>query len=127
MLIGKIDKTIYSCISSDIATDKVIITQEQLEHIADRHPEAYTETLIELRTTLEDPDYIIKDASHRDTGLVIREISLSEHHSLIVLRVCTNTYNGRLSNSVISAWKISKKRLGNYLRNKEILYRKDKA
>lgn len=124
MYVGKIDKTIYECITPDIATEYVIITQKQLDHIADHHPEAYNETLIELRTTLEDPEYIIKDASHINTGLVIRKLPLSENHAFIVLRVCTDTENGRLSNSIISAWKISQKRLDNYLRNKIILYKK---
>ena len=43
----------------------------------------------------------------------------------IVLRICTDTYNGEFANSIISGWKISEKRLQSYLRNKKILYTKE--
>lgn len=39
--IGKIDREIYKCITEDIRTDEVIITNNQIQHIKDRHPEAY--------------------------------------------------------------------------------------
>lgn len=39
--IGKIDRKIYKCITKDIRTDEVIITDNQIQHIKDRHPEAY--------------------------------------------------------------------------------------
>ena len=32
-LIGKIDKNIYKCITEDIVTDEVIITDERIRHI----------------------------------------------------------------------------------------------
>ena len=41
--IGRINKSIYSCITEDIVTDEVIITDNQLQHILDRHPEVYKE------------------------------------------------------------------------------------
>jgi uncharacterized pyridoxal phosphate-containing UPF0001 family protein len=40
-LIGKIDRSIYNCITNDIRTDEVIITDNQMQHILDRHPDAY--------------------------------------------------------------------------------------
>ena len=39
--IGKIDKNIYKCITDNIATDEVIITDERIQHIKDRHPNDY--------------------------------------------------------------------------------------
>lgn len=124
MDLGRLNINLYRCISDKIDTDHVIITDEQLDHIAGNHPEAYDETLIELKSTLQDPDYIFEDRSHRETGLVVRAIPSTDNHLFIVLRVCTNSDHGRLSNSVISGWKISRKRLENYLRNKQILYRR---
>ena len=35
-LIGKLDKGIYSCVTDDIATDEVIITDERIRHIKER-------------------------------------------------------------------------------------------
>ena len=123
--LGALNKRIYECISPDIDTERVIITDKQLDHIADHHPEAYDETLIELKTTLTDPDYIIKDDKHIDTGLVIKSIPYGNEHLYIVLKICTDSQNGKLANSIISGWKISEARLRNYLRNKTVLYKKE--
>lgn len=122
-----LDIELYKCISADIDTDKVVLTDNQLIHMADRHPEAYDDVLIELKETILDPDYIICDKKHKDTGLVIRKIpSESElnSHTFIVLRICTDSNNGELANSIISGWTINDKRLQNYLRNKPVLYKR---
>ena len=39
--VGNIDKEIYKCITDDITTDEVIITDERIAHINDRHPNDY--------------------------------------------------------------------------------------
>ena len=40
-VVGKIDQEIYQCITNDIVTDEVIITDERIEHIKERHPNDY--------------------------------------------------------------------------------------
>ena len=40
-IVGKIDKNIYKCITEDIITDEVIITDERIQHIRKRHPNDY--------------------------------------------------------------------------------------
>jgi hypothetical protein len=121
--LGSLNINIYNCISHQIATDKVIITSTQLNHIAEHHPEAYDEALIELKSTLENPDYIFQDDKHKDTGLVVKAIQMGNSYLYIVLKVCTDSNGGKLANSVISGWKISESRLNNYLRNKTLLYK----
>lgn len=39
--------------------------------MAEHHPEAYTEALIELKSTIRKPDYIFRDDKHENTGLVV--------------------------------------------------------
>lgn len=124
MELGCLDVSLYSCITSQISTSRVIITNKQLDHIADHHPEAYDTALIELKSTLANPDYIFKDDSHDNTGLVVKAISVEHTHLYVVLKVSTNSEGDSLANSVISAWKISEGRLNNYIRNKTILYKK---
>jgi MinD-like ATPase involved in chromosome partitioning or flagellar assembly len=124
MELGSLNINIYKCITSHIDTDRVIITDNQLDHIAEHHPDAYDETLIELKSTLSNPDYIFKDTKHNDTGLVVKAIKNGDTYLYIVLKVCTNSNGGKLANSVISGWKISESRLNNYLRNKKLLYKK---
>ena len=117
------DWNIYNCISCNHVTDEVIITEEQLVHIRERHPEAYMDTMHYLREILDDPDYIFKD-KRLDTGLVVKKISSNEESTLLVLKIMTADVNKDYKNSVITSWKITEKRLNNYLRNKDIIYKK---
>ncbi len=71
--VGKIDRKIYKCIANVLITDEVIITDNQLRHILDRHPDAYNEVINYLSEIICDPDFIIED-KHKNTGLVIKRI-----------------------------------------------------
>lgn len=122
--VGKIDRDIYKCITEDIVTDEVIITDNQMQHILDRHPEAYKEVINYLADIIREPDFIIED-KHDNTGLVIKKIKVEKEYAQMVLRICTSDDNPDYKNSVISCWEISEKRLQNYLRNKRILYKKE--
>lgn len=122
--IGKLDTQIYKCITEDIVTDEVIITENQIKHIQDRHPDSFQKSLDNLARALQDPDYIIED-KRRNTGLIIKRLETEEGHTQIVLRICTSEDEDGYKNSIISSWEISEKRLQNYLRNKRILYKKE--
>ena len=39
--VGKLNRDIYKCITEDIVTDEVIITNERIQHIKVRHPNDY--------------------------------------------------------------------------------------
>ena len=123
-IVGKIDRNIYKCIANVIITDEVIITDNQLQHILDRHPDAYNEVINYLSEIICDPDFIIED-KHKNTGLVIKKNKTEKGYAQMVLRICTLGDNPNYKNSIISCWKISEKRLQNYLRNKRILYKKE--
>ena len=40
-IVGKLDKEIYKCITDDIVTEDVIIIDNQIKHIRERHPNDY--------------------------------------------------------------------------------------
>lgn len=122
--VGKIDKNIYSCITEDIVTEDVIITDNQLQHISERHPDAYEKAIDYVKNVIDSPDYIIED-KHENTGLVIKKIKTESELLQVVLRICTSTDPSGYKNSIISCWEISEKRLKNYLRNKKVLYKKE--
>lgn len=122
--LGLLNWEIYGCITDKYITDEVIITDEQLLHIRNRHPEAYKETINYIREILNNPDYILRD-KHPNTGLVIKRILATDESRLLVLRICTAEEKVGYKNSIITCWKITEKRLGNYLRNKEIIYKKE--
>ena len=121
--LGLLHWNIYDCISSNHITDEVIITEEQMMHIRERHPEAYIDTIHYVREVLDDPDYIFRD-KRPNTGLVVKKILNDEESSLLVLKIITSDDNKDYKNSIITSWKITEKRLNNYLRNKDIIYKK---
>lgn len=58
--ICNLDPNIYKVITTSIVTTQVIITDRQLEHIRERHPDI-SETVIEqLEKIISSPDYIIE-------------------------------------------------------------------
>lgn len=61
--IGKIDIEIYKCVTEDIQTDEVIITDERILHIKDRHPNDFERYCGYMREIVEEPDYIHEDRS----------------------------------------------------------------
>ena len=121
--LGTLDWNIYDCISSNHIVDEVIITEEQMMHIRERHPEAYIDTMHYVRDILDDPDYIFRD-KRPNTGLVVKKILNGVESSLLVLKIITSDDNRDYKNSVITSWKITEKRLNNYLRNKDVIYKK---
>lgn len=126
--ICRLDINIYKCISDKIDTERVVLTNKSSIHISSCHPDSFAQVLSELSSTIACPDYIIRDNTHKDTGLIIRKTNSNSEsitHNFIVLKICTNTENGKYANSILSGWIISEKRLQSYLRNREILYKKD--
>lgn len=52
-IVGRIDRKIYECITDDITTDEVIITEERIQHIVERHPNDYEQYYAYLKTVVE--------------------------------------------------------------------------
>lgn len=123
--IGKIDVEKYKCITNDITTDEVIITDERIQHIKDRHKGDYEEIKPFIQEILGYPDYILEDSSRRNTGLILKQFTENDLKIQMVLRLHTSTDEKGFKNSVISAWKISESRWNNYIKNKKILYKSE--
>lgn len=122
--LGTLDWNIYDKISSDHITDEVIITEEQVNHIRERHPEAYMDTIHYVKEILDSPDYVFRD-KRPNTGLVVKRIRNNKENVLLVLKIVTSVDEKNYKNSIITSWKVTEKRLNNYLRNKEIVYKKE--
>lgn len=123
--IGKINTELYECVCKNIASDELIITEKQIQHIIERHGNDFDLIKPFLLNAVNDPDYILKDENHLNTGLILKEIKSKYRRLQIVLRLQSFDENNGLKNSVISAWIISENRWNNYLKNKNILYKKE--
>ncbi len=124
-IVGRIDRKIYECITDDITTDEVIITEERIQHIVERHPNDYEQYYAYLKTVVEDPDYII-EANKPNTALILKEIIESDERQFkTILRLKTSKDNKVFKNSIITFMKINEKEWSRLIRNKRILYKRE--
>lgn len=121
--IGKLDKNIYRCITEDMVTDDVIITDERIEHIKERHPCDYERYCNCLKQIIEEPDYIVA-ASKCNTALILKTFTEMGEQFKTVLRLTTSCDNPDFCNSIITFMRINEKEWNRMIRNKEILYKR---
>lgn len=122
--IGKIDIEKYRVVSKDIRTDEVVITDERIQHIKDRHPndfERYSEYITEI---VKNPDYIL-EANKPNTALLLKEFTDANEKLQLILRLAVEQDNPGYKNSVITFLKVEEKRYKRYLRTKKILYKSE--
>ena len=121
--VGKIDYDIYKCVSKDIITDDVIITDERIQHIIERHPNDYERFYIYLSRIIEEPDYIIETKKEK-TALILKEFNDGAECFKTVVRLVTSCDNSNYKNSIITFMKINQKEWNRLIKNKRILYKK---
>lgn len=122
--VGKIDRNIYSCITEDIVTEDVIITDERIRHIKERHPDDFEKYQRYMTEIIENPDYII-NGNKPNSALVLKEFSEDGEQFKTVLRIITSKDNTNFKNSIITFMRINKQEWERLLRNKRILYKKE--
>lgn len=122
--IGKLDKKIYKCITDDIVTDDVIITENQIEHIKIRHPNDYERFSTYFSEIIKKPDFII-ETKKPNTALILKEIEKENEVFKTVLRLVTSKDDSSYKNSIITFMKIDPKEWNRLLRNKKILYKRE--
>lgn len=124
MFIGRIDLKIYSVVFPQITTDEVILTPKQSLHMQIRHPDCWEEVKENLSRALAQPDYILRDASFA-TAVVLKKIWVQGRAYRVILRLATPSDPAEYKNSIITAFEISEKKWNKYLRNKQILYKRE--
>lgn len=122
--VGKINREIFKCITEDIRTDEVIITDERIRHVKERHPDDYERFCSYIPQIIETPDYIIK-ANKPNTATILKEIIEDGKKFQLVLRIKTSEDDPAFKNSVITFLNINERTWNKYLRNKEILYKRE--
>ncbi len=119
--IGKIDIEKYSGLcESEIITDEVVITFKQIEHINEERYGVFEKYKDNLGEIVLNPDYIIKDTKHKDTGLVVKQY---DKDIIVILKL--NTAEKEKKNSIITIWEVKDKRLQRYLVTHKIIYKSE--
>ena len=119
----KLNKDLYSVVTADIASDEVIITDKQIEHIKERHPNDFESFAGFMSEVIVNPDYII-EANKPNTALVLKEIELDGRKLKLILRLKTSLDPDEYKNSVITFQHINEKRYLRYINNAKILYKR---
>ncbi|MGN1422985.1 MAG: PBECR2 nuclease fold domain-containing protein, partial [Oscillospiraceae bacterium] len=106
--IGKIDINIYKCVSEDIVTDEVIITDNQISHIKERHPTVYENFGCNFSEIIGKPDYIL-EANKPNTAIILKRLKADNGFIKTVLRLITSKDNPLFKNSIITFMRIDEK------------------
>lgn len=122
--VTKLDIEKYKCVSENITTDEVVITDERIQHIKDRHPNDYERYEKYLSQIIESPDYILQ-ANKPNTAFLLKHIAEGDESFELILRLAVNGDPAGYKNSVITFLKIENKRYKRYLRTKKILYKSE--
>ena len=123
-IVGKIDVEIYKCVTEDIQTDEVIITERQIEHIKERHPNDFERYFSYAKEIVQDPDYIL-EANKPNTAFVLKHIVDNGKNYQLILRLKTSQDPEDYRNSIITFLKVEEKRYNRYLRTKKVLYKSE--
>lgn len=123
--VGKIcdlDPELYRCVSQEIKTREVIITEERIAHIKERHPNDYERFCAYIPKMIANPDYIIA-ANRPDTAVILKEFIECGERFKLILRLKTADQPANYKNSVISFWCIGETTWNKMLKNKKTLYK----
>ncbi len=77
--IGRIDKEIYRVVSDAVRTEEVIITEERIEHIKQRHPNDFERYAAYMADIVEHPQYIL-EANKPHTAFLLKEYMEDGEH-----------------------------------------------
>lgn len=124
LYIGKLDIEIYRCVTADIQTDEVIITDERVQHIKERHPNDFERYCQYMREIIENPEYII-EANKPKSALILKTFTEGEDVFKTVLRLITSDDDPAFKNSIITFMKIDDKEYKRLVKNKKVLYKSE--
>lgn len=122
--VGKINRDIYSVVASDIKTDEVIMTDERIDHVKNSHPEDFERYSGYIKQMIENPQYILEDKVPY-TAVILQEFEEHGEHFRLILKMAMPEDEDFKKNSIITFLKISEKKFKKYLRNKNILYKRE--
>lgn len=106
-----------------LQTTEVVVTDERVLHIKQRHPEDYLLFEQYGRDTVLSPDILIQDV--KNVGTVFAVKRLPETNLNVVLRLVLDTDNPNFKNSVMTYYRIREKNLKKLMDKNPVLYIKE--
>lgn len=119
--IGKLNREKLGEYKNKIVTEDVILTDERIQHIYERHKNDYYKIMKRISTTVLNPSEILKSIQNKDTIFFIDR--LEENNLNVVVKLNTTNSNKHPQNSVMTAWIIRDKNLSKLRKKNKILYK----
>lgn len=110
----------------EILTDEIIITDNQRNHIIDRHGQKDYNYFDEYREIiLNEPDIVLKDIKHEGTIFVIKKIESLNVNINVLIRLVLETDNPDYKNSVITTYRLRDKNLQKLIDKNILIYSRE--
>ena len=122
-MLGKIETQPLEEEFGKLMTDEIIVTNERIDHIKERHPEDYELFELHGRDTVNNPDIIIKDSKNSETVFMIKQ--LEDTNLNVVAKLILETGNPNHKNSVMTFYRIRNRNLKKLLDKNKTLYKKE--
>ena len=107
--LGRINTALLEKEFGKIQTDRIIVTNERLLHIQERHPQDYELFEKYGQDSVQNPDYIIRDMKNKGTVFMVKK--LPDTNLNVVVRVVLDTDKNGLQNSVMTFYRIRERNL----------------
>ena len=121
--LGRIKISLMEKRFKNIQTEDIIVTNERIAHIKERHSEDYELFKIFGADSVQDPDYIIEDCKHNGTVFMVKK--LPDTNLNVVCRLALSTDEEGLKNSIMTFYRIRERNLRKLIEKNQLLYKKE--
>lgn len=121
--LGHINQGILEKEFGKLQTDEIIITNERIRHIKERHSDDFDLFQKYGRESVLFPDIIIRDK--KNTGTVFMVKQLPDKNLNVVVRVALKTDKGNLKNSIMTFYRIRERNLKKLIKKNKLLYKRE--
>ena len=122
-VLGNLDPSPLISTFGHLQTTEVVVTDERIAHIKERHPEDYLLFEQYGRESILSPDILIQDI--KNVGTVFAVKKLPDTNLNVVLRLVLDTDNPDFKNSVMTFYRIREKNLKKLMEKNPVLYIKE--
>lgn len=121
--LGNIDVSILEAEFGKLQTDEIIVTDERIAHIKEKHLMDYDLFEMYGKECVQNPDYIVKDKKNK--GTVFMVMKLPDTNLNVVSRLALDTDEKELKNSVMTFYRIRERNLKKLIEKNTLLYKKE--
>lgn len=122
-LLGSLNSEYLSAEFGELQTNEIIITNERLEHIKERHNADVPLFEKYAAIAVTKPDVVLKDTEHNGTVFMVKKIT--DTNLNVVVRLALNTDKQGFKNSVMTFYRIREKNLKKLESRHKVLYKSE--